>query len=169
MEVELILSYTTIVIALAAIFATIINGWYNALQIKKAMWSQNIIKLREIYAHEDMIIGLKEIRKWYINHNNNTKRAVDDFIKNRYIATHTANKIDSYRRRFSHYLYTIHSLRKQNTVDDKFVKLMVKKDTIKFLKKYVEPLEKAIREQEDIEEVPAGKDTFDFYYELFNL
>jgi len=149
LEIELIIPIISIILAIIAIVATLVNGFYNALQTTKAMWSQSIINLRESYAHEDMLIGMKEIPKWYSKFRT-TQIAINNFINHRNHKTYSEYKIDKYRRKLTHYLFTIYCLKKQKIVNNEFVKMMIEEDTIKFFNKWVAPLEDAIISKEDI-------------------
>ena len=161
-SVETGILIVSIIIAVIAIFGTI----YTARQTRNHIRSQIILRIREKYSEREMLEGMKEIKNWYKNHTS-VKDAVDDFIENRYKKDEDAYEIDYYRRIFSHYLLMIYNLFDDGIIKEKFVKLIVKEGNVKFLKEYVEPLELAITDEEDLHDLPPDREVFNFFYDLY--
>lgn len=156
MEAEqLLLSIFAIVIAIIAVIVALYNAW----QTRKAIVAQIIIELREKYADEKMLEGMHKIQEWKNTMGENYEKT---FKEQRKTKGTMAMQVDIGRRNFFHYLRMIYDLKKARTVDKKFVKLMVSKDTVDFLRDHVEPLQKFLPYYDQEEEVYA------FFYQLYD-
>jgi len=134
----------------------------NVNLIKKSLSSDIIIKLRETYATDDMLDGMKRIKDWI----DNAKRRNEDYFEKYVKLKNSYDKykiLDRDRRKLSHYLHTIYTLKKYGNIDDDFVKIMVQKRTIEFLKNYIDPMERVLVDYE------TACETFNYFYELYDI
>lgn len=157
MELEqLILSISTISIAVLAICVAL----YNGIQTKKQLTAQNIIKLREMYAGDEMLKGMKKIVEWKESHERREEDFAENFARLR-DGYPDAVEVDEARRKFSQFVQILVDLYEENIVNEKFVKNMLKEAGVDFLINYVEPLEKVLPYPE------TPKHSFDTVYEIF--
>ena len=181
---SLVLSFIGIFIAIIAIISAI-NISY---QTKKQIMAQNILTLMIYYAGDEMLNGMNDvveyfksfntdmivetkcnmvdINKWKSEYEEDIEEIQEDFKTKRLVDDIDDNfgwKADRGRRKFSHFIQTVATLRENNIIDDKFVKRLVRKSSVVFLIKYVEPLEHALPHGND------PRESFNLIYRIFGL
>lgn len=118
---------------------------------KDTSLAQIIIQLTSVYAQPEMLVGMNRLREFKDAHgesfaNQFTWLKKDD--KSQY------DELDGDRRRFSHYFHTIFIMLNTDIITVEFLKKLVSPsamDPIGFLLEVIEPLEKEINPNYDVE------------------
>jgi len=138
-NLTLALTLLTAVGALIAAFGAL----KSARETRKTSLAQILMEISDAYSSDKMREAMDSLWLYKTNCERNGKNHEEDFAEKLKRGDHYAEKINIYRRLFSHHFHKMRRLLNAGLVDEEFITQLVEREQVDFLIKVVEPLARA--------------------------